>query len=127
MKTRQNPCDTPSATLSRFKGIARYGGGVSYEQFFPLRGPWEASGRKFHEKWGKIAKFPSGPTTENGEKLQRNCKFCIFGVVSPLSLVMADCLQSENLALIFPKNLNFSTCLWEYWVKSDGLDRQVVV
>ena len=40
---------------------------------------------------------------------------------------MADRLQSENLALIFPKILIFSTCLWEYWVKSDGLDRQVVV
>ena len=29
--------------------------------------------------------------------------------------------------LSFQKLLKFSTCLWEHWVKSDGLDRQVVV
>ena len=53
----------------------------------------------------------------------------VFSTSSVLnSCVMVDnCLQSENLALVFLRTCHLNDCLWECWVKSDGLDRQVAV
>ena len=55
----------------------------SYELFFPLEGP--GSHRCGNpRKMGKNYKIPlPGPTPENGEKLHKNYKNCIFGVILP--------------------------------------------
>ena len=57
---------------------------LSYELFFPLEGPEKPPGgipRKNGEKL--LIRLP-GPTPENGEKLQKNYKSCIFGAIFPL-------------------------------------------
>ena len=55
-----------------------------YELFFPLEGRGSHRGGN-PRKMGKNYKIPlSGATPENGEKLQKNYKNCIFGVILPL-------------------------------------------
>ena len=52
--------------------------------FSPLQGPESVRGGN-PRKMGKNYKIPlPGPTPENGEKLPKNYKICIFGVIFPL-------------------------------------------
>ena len=60
------------------------GRSCAYELFFPLEGPGSHRGGN-PRKMGKNYKIPlPGPTPENGEKLHKNYKNCIFGVILPL-------------------------------------------
>ena len=55
-----------------------------YELFFPLGGPRKASERNSPKKGEKLLNSPPRSDPRNGEKLQKNCKNCIFRVVFPL-------------------------------------------
>ena len=53
--------------------------------FFPLRGPGQPPGRKSPKNGEKLQKNSlPGPIPEIREKLQKNYKNCIFGVILPL-------------------------------------------
>ena len=59
-------------------------GPLSLRVVFPLRGPGKPPGGN-PRKMGKKYKIPlPGATPENGEKIQKNYKNCIFGVILPL-------------------------------------------
>ena len=51
---------------------------------FPLTGPGKQPGRKSPKNEEKFQIPLPGPTPENGEKLHKNYKICIFGVILPL-------------------------------------------
>ena len=84
-------CRRLSLIISEFLALREINQGLSLfkitkdcELFFPLEGPGSHRGGN-PRKMGKNYKIPlPGPTPENGEKLQKNCKNCTFGGILPL-------------------------------------------
>ena len=67
--------------FSKFRQILTHLGPLELQVVFPLEGPESHRGGNLREM-GKNYEIPlSSATPENGEKLQKNYKNCIFGVI----------------------------------------------